>query len=435
MRISGTFERSDTRLLRMLGAIAEKRKTRTFLVGGPVRDVLLGHPSPDIDIAVANDCRGFGRAVARETNGRFVYHPRFLTGTVLLHRQEASVHEPRPGITDHIDVGRTRTETYPGPAVLPRVRPAEIRDDLGRRDFGINAMALELTRGKSGSLLDPHNGRADIANRRVRVLHQLSFVDDPTRAFRAIRFAVRLGFEIEPETLRLMRDCIEQGYPALLTPERILYELRLICTEPKAAQIFEALLKERLLQACFREDPGFAIHTARFLSGLQRLNRTGAGAELRYLFVLAHLPLTDRFPITREERDSVGAVRCFPGIRSRLLKSKTPGTTYRLLRHIPFPALRLLSVMEPDRVRSRIVLYLNNLAQVKIRTTGSDLQRMGLAPGPEYRRILDRVLCARIDGRVQTPEEEQRLVGSLVRRALLRSGRKRKQTREEPRDV
>ncbi len=394
-----------------MGALAQARGTRAFLVGGPVRDILLGQESPDIDIAVELDARGFGQALARELGGRFVYHARFLTGTV-------TPGEHQSGLLDHIDVTQTRTEAYSRPAVLPTVKPAGIEQDLGRRDFTVNAMALELTPGAFGRLLDPFGGRADIADRAVRVLHERSFIDDPTRAFRAIRFAARLGFEIEPRTLALLRDCVRQGYPALLTPERILYELRLICAESKVVPIFEAVLREGLLASCF----GLAsilISPPSFLSALQRLSRQHARPELLYIFVLSRLPLTDRFPITREEREAAAAVRDAGRIRSRLLRAGRLSTVYRVISELPVPARELLAMLEPDPVGRMIRQCLDRLQSVRVVTTGSDFRRLGLAPGPAYRRILDKLLFARLDGVVLSDADEARLARSLVRRALV----------------
>ena len=226
-------------LLKRLGAIALRLGTRSFLVGGPVRDLILRRASPDLDIAVEDKPHEFGAVVAKEFGGRFVFHSRFLSGTIL------SPLTSRLSPLAHIDITQTRAETYERPAVLPAVRPASIVGDLGRRDFTINSMALELTPGSFGTFIDPFDGRADVTQRRVRVLHARSFIDDPTRIFRCIRFATRLGFVIEQQTLELLRSAIEQRRPAFLTPERILYELRLICAEPLVLPMVQALIRAR----------------------------------------------------------------------------------------------------------------------------------------------------------------------------------------------
>lgn len=410
-------------LLERLGKICWRLHIRAFLVGGPVRDLLLGLAGPDLDIAVEGDSREAGRRIAEELGGRFVYHSRFFTGTVTLDKS-------KPGAPDHIDITRTRTETYAGPATLPRVKPASIEQDLGRRDFTINAMAYSLAPAEFGRFLDPYNGRIDLARRAIRVLHDQSFIDDPTRAFRAIRFAVRFGFAVEPHTLKLLRECITQGTPSLLTPERILYELRLICAEPRAIQMLETTSKEGLLASCFGNE--FTLVPS-FFSSLRRLSRKKARLELLYLYVLSILPLTGRFPITREERDATSAIRQFPQIRDALLSAPRPSAVHHLLAPIPPPALELLSIVEPAPVSRRIVRHLTALSRVNVSTTGADLRRFGLPPGPCYRHVLDRLLYARLDRQVTSDQAETRLARILVKRALARiSGspdRKRTTTR------
>ncbi len=386
-------------LLCFLGRLAGKYRTRAFLVGGPVRDILLGRSGPDTDIAVESDAQKVGREIAARVHGRFVFHSRFLTGTVTL-----------PDST-HIDITQTRTETYSRPATLPRVKPASIENDLIRRDFTINALALEISPGNFGNLLDPHSGQQDLARRLVRILHPNSFIDDPTRIFRAIRFAIRFGFEIELETLRLMRNSIKQGCPALLTPERVLYELRLICSEPLRLQMLEATVKEKLLQTCFGWQP-----SRDFLSGLQGLASKSTRPDLLYVFLLSELPVTDRFPVTKSERESVQAIRNFSAIRARLIRVKRPSTIYRLLHPVPEPALRILALLESREVASVITLYLEQLSSVTTTVTGRELRKLGLVPGPKYRTVLNRLLYARLDCRVKSSEQELDLARNLVRK-------------------
>ena len=388
--------------LRALGRRAQRLGARAFLVGGPVRDLLLGRPSPDIDIAVDGAPEEFGNDIARAAGGRFVFHRRFLTGTVAL-----------PGGA-HIDISRTRTETYDRPAVLPRVRPAPVEADLARRDFTFNAMALDISPRGFGRLLDPLGGRRDLAAGKVRVIHDRSFVDDPTRAFRAVRFAVRLGFDIEPGTLALMRRAVAEGLPSLLTPERVLYELRLVCAEPLVLPMAEALQRERLLAACFGRPPAAGL-----LAGLHRLSSGGAPPPLLFVFVLSRLPVTDRFPVTRDERDSAGLVARFAPLRRRLARARRPSTVHRILRDLPGTGLRVLARLERGAVGRAIDRYLRTLAGVRSEVTGRDLRALGLPPGPGFALVLDRLLAARLDGRVRDREAElalaRRLVGRLER--------------------
>lgn len=400
-------------LLRLAGELAAQRGTRAFLVGGPVRDFLLDRPSPDIDIAVEKDCRGFGQALADRLGGRFVYHSRFLTGTVQIERPGR---ESAP-LPEHIDITQTRKEMYRRPAVLPEVEPAPIEEDLARRDFTINAMALAITPAEFGQLLDPHHGQADLQKRLIRILHPRSFQDDPTRAFRGLRFAGRLGFKLEPGTLRMLRECIKEKTASLLTPERILQELRLICAEPRAAQILKAVLKEGLLASCF--DSPLPVSSSSIIRTVRQI-ASQARPDLLYLYLLTLLPLTSRFPITRQEREAVRQLKRFPALREQLLNASKPSAVYRLLAPISTTSLELLSLIETKPVRQVIRQYLRTLAQVRISTTGADLRRFGLPAGPLYRGILNELLCARLDGLVTTDAAEQKLAKALVRKAVSR---------------
>lgn len=385
-------------LLRLLGRTGTEFGTRTFLVGGPVRDLLLGLTGPDLDIAVESAPDLVGQALAERLNGRFVFHRRFLSGTVQL------------ADGSHIDISQTRAERYSRPAVLPRVEPAPIDEDLVRRDFTINALALELTPPGFGRLIDPHSGRLDLDRRLVRVLHDASFRDDPTRLFRAIRFAIRLGFDIEAGTLRLLRAAIREGFPGLLTPERVLYELRLICAEPLVLPMVEALLKEKLLPACFDK-----VAAPGMLPALQRLARAGAEPDQLFVFLLSRLPVTDRFPVSAEERDSARAIRAFARLRARVARARRPSTVHRLLEPAPDLALEVLARLESAAVGRTIRLYLDRLRHVRTAVDGRFLKSLGLTPGPAFREIIDRVRAARLDGRVTTRQQELDLGRRLAR--------------------
>lgn len=411
LRLPGPLPHEE--LLRLAGRLADNQGIRAFLVGGPVRDILLGRPlrptslRPDIDIAVEGTPETLGRELARRLNGRFVFHRRFLSGTVSWSGSTSD-----SSSSGHIDIGQTRVETYARPAALPDVRPAPIEQDLVRRDFTINAMALELSSRAFGRLLDPYSGRGDLASRLVRVLHAKSFVDDPTRAFRAIRFAARFRFRVEPETLRLMRASIRERCPSLLSPERVLYELRLIASEPSVLRTVSAMRRERLLESCFDRSP-----SPQLLPGLERMVAGKAGPELLYVFVLACLPTIEGFPITKAERAAAEAIKNFGRLRPRVARAGRPSAVYQLLHSLPGTALQVLRLVENSTVSARIAAHLDRYSRVKLAVTGRKLAALGFPPGPEYRSILDRLLAGRLDGRVKSDHAELELAEKLVRKA------------------
>ncbi|MCA9515438.1 MAG: CBS domain-containing protein [Myxococcales bacterium] len=232
-----SLDPADLALLDALAALAERRGARLFLVGGPVRDLLLGRPVVDLDCMVPGDAIALGEAAAAALGGHLHAHPAFATCTWT----SASGRK--------VDLTSARTESYAARAALPTVVAGGLRHDLLRRDFSVNAMALELTPSRAGDLHDPFGGRADLAAGRLRVLHGLSFHDDPTRAFRAARFAGRFGFDLEPGTRSLLAAAIRAGFTAHLGPERLGAELHRLFAEPEVVRCVALLRGWGLLAA------------------------------------------------------------------------------------------------------------------------------------------------------------------------------------------
>jgi tRNA nucleotidyltransferase (CCA-adding enzyme) len=201
---------------------AERLGVQTYLVGGPVRDLLLGQTIGDLDVLVSDKLTALAKRASHRLGGRAIIHERFLTATV---RTEEL----------RIDLSRARCETYARPGVLPSVRPATPSDDLCRRDFSINAMAIPLGGGAGSQLVDPLGGLADLEQRQLRVLHARSFVDDPTRLFRATRYCARLGFHLSRATLRLMREAIAGDAIGSVSGDRTRRELERLLEEVDAA--------------------------------------------------------------------------------------------------------------------------------------------------------------------------------------------------------
>jgi tRNA nucleotidyltransferase (CCA-adding enzyme) len=198
--------------LRAVAEEAEARGAHAYLVGGPVRDLLLGTPVDDLDVLLSDALEPVARATAARLRGKLTLHARFLTATV----QSPDV---------RVDLARARSERYARPGALPFVESASVDADLGRRDFSVHALALPLSASSGATLLDPYAGRKDLERRVLRVLHDASFRDDPTRLYRAARYAARLRFRLEPETLRLARAALRDGAVASVSGARILHEL------------------------------------------------------------------------------------------------------------------------------------------------------------------------------------------------------------------
>ena len=217
------------RLLEDIGKTSDRIDCSAFVVGGFVRDLLIGRPNLDVDIVVEGDGIEFAYALAETKDGNVKRHQRFGTAVVTLPDNFK------------IDVATARTETYTRPGALPSVSFSSIRDDLRRRDFTINAMAIELNEGWFGELVDFVDGRSDLQNRWVRILHDLSFEDDPTRIFRAIRFEQRYGFPIEPHTEKCLRKAVAEDFLKRITGQRLRNEILLILKEEDPAPVVQRM--------------------------------------------------------------------------------------------------------------------------------------------------------------------------------------------------
>ncbi|MGE5843989.1 MAG: CCA tRNA nucleotidyltransferase [Syntrophaceae bacterium] len=211
------------------GTLAREMGYRAYIVGGAVRDVLMGLQSLDVDIVAEGEGIRFARSLAGRLRARVKSYERFGTATLTF-----------PDGTK-VDIATARTETYERPAALPRVTPGSIRDDMFRRDFTVNAMAVSLMPGDFGRLLDDFGGYRDIRQRRIRALHERSFIDDPTRIFRAVRFEKRLDFRIVRSTEQWIAEALSRPLLEELEDYRIATELRLILGEPDPAGMLRRL--------------------------------------------------------------------------------------------------------------------------------------------------------------------------------------------------
>jgi len=216
-------------LLKFTGKLAGSNGSRAYIVGGFVRDLLLGEKNLDVDIVVEPDGIEFAKILAEELKGRLVTHKRFGTATIFTKRYK------------RIDIATARTECYERPGALPSVKSSSMKNDLSRRDFTINAVAASLNPGSFGALIDFYGGRRDIKKGVVRVLHDESFIDDPTRIFRAVRFEQRFDFKIEKRTLKLIRDAVNLKMLERIEKYRIRNEMLLILKEKEPIKTLSRL--------------------------------------------------------------------------------------------------------------------------------------------------------------------------------------------------
>jgi tRNA nucleotidyltransferase (CCA-adding enzyme) len=354
-----------------------------YLVGGTVRDLLLGRTSFDIDIAVEGDALEFARGLGGAVTG----HGRF--GTAVVRFDDGR----------HWDVVTTRRERYEAPAALPDVEAGTIEDDLARRDFTVNAMAASLG-DDFGRLVDPHGGRSDLDSRVIRVLHPLSFVDDPTRIFRAVRYENRLGFRMDLETERLAREGV--AGTALLSPARIREEVVALLSEEGAQRALERLAE---LAAAPRLEPGL-IDRLDALHG--ELDPDAPLWRLRLAaLAAAHPGLVQRLSLRRGDARAVEeAVELAP----RLVDATDPVEVADLAGRAPEAALIALARRDSPAVRE----WFTRLRDVHLNVTGDDLAELGLPESPRVGEILEelrrRKLRGELDGRAAELEAAKALI-------------------------
>jgi tRNA nucleotidyltransferase (CCA-adding enzyme) len=416
-------------LLRELGTLADERGMSLYLVGGVVRDLLLKRRNWDLDMTVEGDGVAFAYVVADRYGTGLAIFERFATARLVL----------PSGIK--LDIASTRRESYAKPAALPDVAPASLKEDLYRRDFTMNAMAIQLNAAHFGQLHDPYGGQRDLKVKTIRVLHEGSFVDDPTRIFRAIRFLQRFGFRLESETARLLKEAAATDLVQQLSGPRLCNEILCLFGEPDPGKLIRSLAKLRLLR--------FLHPRLRYTKKVQRLVWALPRALIWWETHCLSLPIDPplvylmallggaepsvvqavvaRLMLSKEQAGKVlvsgKRLETIACKAARIMEWKS-SEFYHLLFAVPDEALVLSLAMVGNqratlrRLRRRVLEYVTRLRTVTSKLRGDDLLRMGLKTGPEVGALLTRLLDARLDGMVKTKRDER----AFVRAYLLRVG-------------
>jgi tRNA nucleotidyltransferase (CCA-adding enzyme) len=387
-------------LLHIAGKVAFDNEERLYLVGGTVRDLLLKRSSLDIDLAMEGNAVKFARQLTAETGEKLTIHQQF--GTANFHQGEYT-----------IDIATARRETYAHPGALPAVKPAKIKDDLGRRDFSVNAIAVDLTPDTFGNILDFHGGMSDLEKKLIRVLHKKSFIDDATRIFRAIRYEQRLGFNIEESTERLLRKNVSKL--DTISGDRVRNEIELILREERP----EAALKRadelgvlRPINRSLKSNPWLA---ERFSEARRRY----IASPSVYFALLCYdidkevaEAIAERLNLSGDWKHIVlGVARINDDIHKLADPAISPSAVYRFLKRYPVETVSACFLSNESRiVRGQIERYLKETQYVRIHLDGNELKRMGVEAGPRLGRILKALQDAKLDGLADTREEEETFV-------------------------
>lgn len=407
-------------LIYLAADIAAKNNMPVYLVGGFVRDLILGVKNLDLDIAVEGDGIKFAGEFAGILKAKFICHRRFGTATVSLRHNLK------------IDVASARKEIYPQPASLPLVKRGSLKDDLGRRDFTINAMAISIQKEDFGKLIDFFGGQSDLNEKKIRILHPLSFIDDPTRILRAIRFAQRYNFKIEPKTLAYLKEAIRIEMFKQVKPQRLRDELILILKEEKP------LGQIKRIQELAGFDficPGLTLtkSTRELLCSVKNqiswFRRDYPERRRLDVWLVYFMGLMD-FLAIRDVKSICKKFALRKGEEKRILSYKKinrkfilelsqtrikPSKIFSLLEPLSYEVIILIKAKYTNRnVQKHIEDFLAIYNGLRLEIGGDDLQRLGVSPGPYYRKIFTLVLKAKLEGKIKTREEELALIKKLI---------------------
>ena len=419
----------------LLQAVADEayaQDVQAFIVGGFVRDLLLQLPSQDFDIVIEGDALAFAGHLAQKFGGRVVSHRRFGTAKWILNQeclQEKLIAANNNGVSqsdfpEHLDLITARTEFYNKPAALPIVERSSIKMDLHRRDFTINTLALRLDGSHFGKIFDFWGGYSDLQQKQIRVLHALSFVDDATRMLRAVRFAERFIFEIEPQTLSL----IEGSLPLLaeISGARLTHEFDLIFNERNAPEMLRRLGLLGILAAI---DPALPWDDAclnRVSLGLTNLSLDGADLSTQdKLLVIWCLWLKDlqtealqavgtRLRLSSRLIGWIGECRALWQLLPTLIGQRPSQITRDLEHFHPIPRRSVFAACDQAEQRQVLQTYEEVYRKVRPFTTGDDLRAFGLPPSPRYDIILSDLKRAWLDGELKSEDEEKAFLRQLL---------------------
>ena len=384
-----------------------------YMVGGIVRDLLLGYPSDDIDIVVDGDAIEFAEFLAKKWGGKVTSHKKFGTAKWNL------------GNDVDIDLATARREYYDYPAALPTVERSSVKEDLYRRDFTINAMAIKLSSLKYGVLIDHFHGYRDLQQGIIRILYNLSFVEDPTRILRAVRFEQRFGFVMDPQTLELVKNSIE--LIESVSDSRIANELKILFRETNVVKSIRRLNYLCVWHRLF----GFDISQSKFsqIANLDKAYKNlgkSFNENITWICYLAAIlydtnqwiDTLNRYALNNFDRKVIKDIEyCRDNWNKVVVEPKfTLGFLHKIFKETSFNAILFMAAVEPTCYNNMIVKYLKQRKNLNIPICGLDLKEMGIKPGPVYKLLLTELEEAYLDGNFRNKEDAKKWITKAISR-------------------
>lgn len=415
--------RDMVQLLQTIGEVADKLGYNSFAVGGFVRDLLLKKANLDLDIVIEGDGIAYAKALAHHLKGRYRTHDRFKTAVVLMPN----------GFK--IDIATARLEYYEYPAAMPTVELSSIKLDLSRRDFTINAMAIQLNPEHFGTLIDFFNCQNDLKQKTIKVLHNLSFVEDPSRIFRAIRFEKRMGFQLSPHTRRLITNAVNMKLFGKSQDSRFLSELKSILSEENPLPAIQRLAEFDLFQFLWPDlRPHYKIDR-RFIHVLTQAQLAISWFHLLYLdeacrnwvvyllAIMSRSGSTELAAFCKRFEESAKMTEYLLCQKENADRAIHQIAQYNNLKNSEIVAcfaeisveglLYIMALARKNHVKRAVSLYITTLRYIEPRLNGKDLVEMGYSPGPQFKDILSFLRDARLDNEAKDAEAEAALVRKM----------------------
>lgn len=408
-----TIDKDHLTLLQDIGKIAQVEKAKVYLVGGMVRDLLLSFDNLDIDLVVENDAKAFADILVKrfpncELNAK---HDRFHTAKVIFNIKNKKI---------PIDLASTRQEIYEHPAALPIVKVSDLKKDLYRRDFTINALAVSLLPENFGEVVDLFDGLIDLKNKKIRVMHDLSFIDDPTRMIRAVRFRAKLGFEIEEHTEKLLKEAINSKQFDNLTHkirgDRIKIEIRYLFNLPNIEEAMKGVFTSEIYKMISTElKPG--------RDALQCVSQNDLHDQSRQWLIYLAIIMRE---LSSETQDQIMKNLQMTGDEIKIIKNgfnafnklKTlqekidSVVIYRELKDLSFESITIVKMLfgKNDLIEE----FINKTSKIKLEITGDDLKSLGVKEGKQIGEILEKVLEKKIQNPDMKKDDEVKEVKFLL---------------------